>query len=184
MAATGRPFLRRCPPPRRRTRSCGGPDRPVLLTARKRDPHQRARQTCGRAVCPSSCPFAVAIIQRALMRQGAAFAPSRICAQEETMKLVSLMIVGAALTCSWTVTASAQQAVRPQWNYQGSAVCPDGYDYRGGLCRARGYGGGYARYGGGYGGGGIPPRWNRAGSAVCPEGYDYHAHSGYCRPQY
>ena len=70
--------------------------------------------------------------------------------EEETMKIASLMIAGVALACSWTVSASAQQAVRPQWNYQGSAVCPDGYDYRGGLCRARGYGGGYARYGGGW----------------------------------
>ncbi len=101
------------------------------------------------------------------------------------MKLVSLMIAGAALACSWTDTASAQRAVRPQWNYQGSAVCPDGYDYYAGsgLCMARaGYGYG-RRYGGGDGGA-IAPRWNRAGSAVCPEGYDYHAHSGYCRPQY
>jgi hypothetical protein len=98
------------------------------------------------------------------------------------MKLVSLMIAGAAL--AWTVTASAQQAVRPQWNYQGSAVCPDGYDYFAdrGLCMARGGYGYGPRYGGGYGGG-VRPRWNYAGSAVCPEGYDYHARSGYCRPQ-
>jgi hypothetical protein len=101
------------------------------------------------------------------------------------MRLTSLMIAATALACSWTATASAQQAVRPQWNYQGSAVCPNGYDYYAGrgLCMARGaFGGGYARYGGGYGGG-VAPRWNRAGSAVCPEGFDYHAHSGYCRPQ-
>jgi hypothetical protein len=102
------------------------------------------------------------------------------------MKLVSLMIAGAALACSWTVTASAQQAVRPQWNYQGSAVCPNGYDYYAGSgrCMARGgYGyGGYARYGGGYGGG-IPPRWNYEGSAVCPNGYDYHARVRLCLPQ-
>jgi hypothetical protein len=100
------------------------------------------------------------------------------------MKLVWLMIAAAALACS-CVTASAQQAVRPQWNYEGSAVCPDGYDYRGGLCRARG-GYGYdsgPRYGGGDGGNGVEPRWNRRGSAVCPEGYDYHAYSGLCRPQ-
>jgi len=101
------------------------------------------------------------------------------------MKLVSLMIAGAALACSWTVSASAQQAVRPQWNYEGSAVCPDGYDYyaRSGLCRSRGGYGYGPRYGGGYGGG-IPPRWNRVGSAVCPQGYDYHAQVGLCRPQY
>jgi hypothetical protein len=104
------------------------------------------------------------------------------------MKLVSLMIAAAALACS-CVSASAQQAVRPQWNYQGSAVCPDGYDFYApsGLCMARagyGYGGGGPRHGGGYGGGdGVEPRWNRRGSAVCPEGYDYHAHSGLCRPQ-
>jgi hypothetical protein len=98
-----------------------------------------------------------------------------------------ILIAVAAVTSFWTFTASAQQAVRPQWNYQGSAVCPDGYDYLGGLCRARGgygYGGrpeyGGARYGGG---GGIEPQWNRRGSAVCPQGYDYHANSGLCRPQ-
>jgi hypothetical protein len=103
-----------------------------------------------------------------------------------------ILIAVATVASFWTFTASAQQAVRPQWNYQGSAVCPDGYDYRGGLCRARGgygYGGrteyGGAGYGGGGGGGGgIEPRWNRRGSAVCPEGYDYHANSGLCRPQH
>ena len=108
------------------------------------------------------------------------------------MKLVSLMIAGAAVACSSTGSASAQYAVGPQWNYEGSAVCPDGYDYyaNSGLCRARG---GYGRrYGGGYGygpryggyGGGIPPRWNYQGSAVCPNGYDYHAQVGLCLPQY
>ena len=107
------------------------------------------------------------------------------------MKLTSLIIASAAFASMWTVTASAQQAVPPQWNYQGSAVCPEGYDFyaRNGLCIARGGYGGGPRYGGGYagggygGGGGIEPRWNRAGSAVCPQGYDYHARSGLCRPQ-
>lgn len=120
------------------------------------------------------------------------------------MKLASLIVATAALASIWSPSASAQEAVRPQFNYQGSAVCPDGYDYAGGLCRSRGYqgmgskfGGGYGgareyggggreygnqRYGGG-GGGGVEPRWNRAGSAVCPQGYDYHARSGLCRPQ-
>jgi hypothetical protein len=66
---------------------------------------------------------------------------AHLCGQEKTMKLVSLMIAGAALACSWTVTASAQQAVRPQWNYQGSAVCPEGYDYHAhsGYCRPQRY---------------------------------------------
>jgi hypothetical protein len=93
-----------------------------------------------------------------------------------------------------SVSAFAQEAVRPQWNYQGSAVCPNGYDYfaNQGLCIARGgYGGGpYGRpgyggprYEGGYADDGIAPRWNRLGSAVCPNGYDYHARSGLCRPQ-
>src|SRR5882762_8086883 len=46
------------------------------------------------------------------------FSAHEICAgREETMKLISLMIAGAALACSWTGSASAQQAVRPQWNY-------------------------------------------------------------------
>jgi hypothetical protein len=100
------------------------------------------------------------------------------------MKQSSWIIAVAAIACFWTVSANAQQAVRPQWNYQGSAVCPDGYDYAGRLCRARGGYGAGPRYGGGYGGGeGIEPRWNRAGSAVCPQGYDFHARSGLCRPQ-
>ncbi|MGY4503245.1 hypothetical protein ACVWYH_007202 [Bradyrhizobium sp. GM24.11] len=96
------------------------------------------------------------------------------------MRFSCSVVAGLVLAIVWVVGASAQQAVRPQWNYQGSAVCPEGYDYLGGLCRARGYGG--PRYGDGYGGG-VEPRWNRRGSAVCPEGYDYHARSGLCRPQ-
>ena len=103
------------------------------------------------------------------------------------MKLASLMIAGVALACSWTGSASAQNAVRPQWNYQGSAVCPEGYDYVQPWCRARGYygGGGYygRSYGGGYGGEGIPPRWNHLGSAVCPDGYDYYVQYNSCLPQ-
>jgi len=86
--------------------------------------------------------------------------------------------------------ASAQQAVPPRWNYQGSAVCPNGFDYYAGegLCIARGgYGYGRHRYGSGSDGGGygqgIPPRWNRLGSAVCPEGYDFHAYAGLCLPR-
>src|SRR3954447_12095562 len=103
---------------------------------------------------------------------------------EETMKLIPSLVAGGALTVTLTTGAVAQNAVRPQWNYQGSAVCPEGYDYIQGLCRARGgYGGGYGRpsydgpryRGGGYGGDGVEPRWNRRGSAVCPEGYDFHA---------
>lgn len=94
-----------------------------------------------------------------------------------------VLIAVSVIASFWTCSASAQQAVRPQWNYQGSAVCPDGYDYRGGLCRARGGYGEGPRYGGGYGGDGVEARWNRAGSAVCPQGYEYHAHSGLCRPQ-
>jgi hypothetical protein len=34
-----------------------------------------------------------------------------------------ILIVVAGLASLWTISASAQ-AVRPQWNYQGSAVCP------------------------------------------------------------
>jgi hypothetical protein len=113
------------------------------------------------------------------------------------MKIVASIIAGTALVASLSVGASAQNAVRPQWNYQGSAVCPNGFDYYAseGLCIARGgYGGGgnfgrpayngRPQYGGGgYAGNGVPPTWNRQGSAVCPEYYDYHAHSGLCRPQ-
>jgi len=106
----------------------------------------------------------------------------------EIIMRIALMAVAVTVICFGS-SASAQQAVRPQWNYQGSAVCPDGFDYAGGLCRARGYGsraeyrGGPGYGGAGYGGGGVEPRWNRSGSAVCPEGYDFHARSGACRPQ-
>lgn len=83
--------------------------------------------------------------------------------------------------------ALAQQAVPPRWNWQGSAVCPNGFDYYAGegLCISRGYAYGRRGYGGGYfvGGQGIPPSWNRRGSAVCPDGYDFHAHVGLCLPQ-
>jgi hypothetical protein len=74
--------------------------------------------------------------------------------------------------------ASAQ--VRPQWTYDGSAVCPEGHDYRRGACWARGYG----RYREGYGGGSqvVRPRWTRSGSAVCPDGFDYAG--GACRSRY
>jgi hypothetical protein len=102
--------------------------------------------------------------------------------------VVAVLALGCVLGAA---EAPAQQLVRPQWNYQGSAVCPEGYDYFQGWCRPRGsYGPGYGgpRYGGRgpgdyYGGDAVEPRWNRAGSAVCPQGYDYHAHSGLCRPQ-
>ncbi len=92
------------------------------------------------------------------------------------------VLVGPAASVAW-----AQQAVPPRWNYQGSAVCPEGFDYYAseGLCIARDYG--RRGYRGGYYqheyGRGLPPRWNRAGSAVCPQGYDYHAHTGRCLPQ-
>jgi hypothetical protein len=103
------------------------------------------------------------------------------------VKFIATAMLGVGLGVLLASEASAQQAVPPGWNYQGSAVCPDGFDYYAseGLCIARGYGRrGYGgpSYGGGYGDG-IEPRWNRRGSAVCPEGYDYHARSGLCRPQ-
>jgi hypothetical protein len=101
------------------------------------------------------------------------------------MKFGLSIIAATVIAGSLSGPASAQNAVPPRWNYQGSAVCPDGFDYYAnrGLCISRGYGGGYYGGGGGYGGDGVPARWNRAGSAVCPQGYDYHAHSGLCRPQ-
>jgi hypothetical protein len=72
--------------------------------------------------------------------------------------------------------------VPPRWNAAGSAVCPDGYDYYAGWCRARGYG-----YGRGYYGPsrreGVPPRWNALGSAVCPDGYDYYIQYNRCLPR-
>ena len=100
---------------------------------------------------------------------------------------ITVVLIGCLIG---TGGASAQRPVRPQWNYAGSAVCPNGYDYFEGWCRARvngpgpGYGGPryYDRGPGGYYDA-VPPRWNRLGSAVCPDGYDYHAYSGLCRPQ-
>jgi len=92
-----------------------------------------------------------------------------------------------AMGLFWTSAALAQELVRPRWNYQDSAVCPDGYDYVQPWCRARDY---YGRgryfgrsYGRGYGAEGIPPRWNRLGSAVYPQGYDYYAQYNLCLPQ-
>jgi hypothetical protein len=101
-------------------------------------------------------------------------------------RLLAFLIMAAGLL--WTSVASSQELVRPRWNYEGSAVCPDGYDYVQPWCRARGYYGGgrgyYRRsYGGSYAGEGIPPRWNSLGSAVCPQGYDYHARYDVCLPQ-
>lgn len=96
------------------------------------------------------------------------------------------LIIAAALAIAFTTAASAQQAVPPRWNWQGSAVCPEGFDFYAGngLCVQRGYS--PRRYGGHYGGGygqGVPPRWNRVGSAVCPEFYDFHAYVGLCLPR-
>lgn len=65
----------------------------------------------------------------------------------------------------------------------GSAVCPDGYDYDRGRCKPQGY---YGRgRGDDYGDrrrarDSVPPRFNRRGSAVCPEGYDYYDNTGLC----
>jgi hypothetical protein len=86
----------------------------------------------------------------------------------------------AAVAAFWTVNASAQSAVRPHFDYSGSAVCPEGFDYFQGLCRARGGRYGYDRHG--YGGG-VPARFTRSGSAVCPEGYDYKIRINGCVPQ-
>jgi hypothetical protein len=55
--------------------------------------------------------------------------------------IVQKILIAVSVVTFWTSGALAQQAVRPQWNYQGSAVCPDGYDFIRGLCRSRG---GYA----------------------------------------
>ena len=99
--------------------------------------------------------------------------------------MVRLFVV--ALVGVIFATEATAQAVPPRWNYQGSAVCPEGFDFHAyqGLCIARGYG--TRHYGGNYYSdgprNGIPPRWNRAGSAVCPQGFDFHARHGLCFPQ-
>ncbi len=102
------------------------------------------------------------------------------------MKMLTMGILTAILTVMAVEDLQAQQLVRPRWNYAGSAVCPQDYDYVEPWCRPR-YNYGYGRqYEGQYGNRGdrIPPRWNSRGSAVCPTGYDYHASSGFCRPQF
>ena|SRR5690242_17055797 len=104
-------------------------------------------------------------------------------AEEELAMKTMLAAAIAVITILGSVDFASAQGVRPHFNYQGQAVCPEGYDYVAPLCRPRGYGGGPGYYRGAQGGEGIPPRWNRRGSAVCPEGYDFHAHSGLCRPQ-
>ena len=58
----------------------------------------------------------------------------------------------AAITILGSVDYASAQGVRPHFNYQGQAVCPEGYDYVGSLCRPRGYGGGPGYYRGAYGG--------------------------------
>jgi hypothetical protein len=81
------------------------------------------------------------------------------------MKPVSLLIAAAALACS-CVTASAQQAVKPQWKYK-ARLCLNGYDFyaQKRLCRARGGYGGGPRYGAGYEGRRI---WGRHSARVEP----------------
>ena len=71
------------------------------------------------------------------------------------MRLACSVVAGFVLVNVFVACASAQEAVRPRWNYQGSAVCPEGYDFYAynGLCMARGGYGGEPRYGGSYGGG-------------------------------
>jgi hypothetical protein len=89
-------------------------------------------------------------------------------------------------------TDFAAAQIAPRWTHSGSAVCPEGHDFRGGACWSRGgygYRGdrGYRRsygYQDSYGGGSraVQPRWNRAGSAVCPEDFDFVR--GVCRSRY
>lgn len=69
--------------------------------------------------------------------------------------------------------------VRPQWTYDGSAVCPEGHDYRHGACWPRG---GYRESYGRGGSQAVRPRWTRSGSAVCPDNFDYYG--GVCRSRY
>jgi hypothetical protein len=81
--------------------------------------------------------------------------------EDSAVRHVAVAVLGAFVGAFMASEASAQQAVPPRWNYQGSAVCPDGFDYYAGegLCISRGGYGYGRRYGGGYGGGygqGIP----------------------------
>lgn len=93
----------------------------------------------------------------------------------------SVLVAAVALTALVSCFDPASAQVRPQWTYDGSAVCPEGHDYRRGACWPRGYGG----YRESYGRGGsqvVRPRWTRSGSAVCPEGFDYAGSA--CRSRY
>ena len=55
---------------------------------------------------------------------------------------IGAIVVGAALI---GVPQIASAQVPARWNHLGSAVCPEGHDYYGGYCHARGYG--YGRRG-------------------------------------
>lgn len=92
--------------------------------------------------------------------------------------MLAAMFVG--LAAFFTAEAALAQ-VRPQWTYDGSAVCPEGHDYRRGACWPRGYGSYRESYGRGSSEA-VRPRWTRSGSAVCPEGFDYYG--GLCRSRY
>jgi hypothetical protein len=92
------------------------------------------------------------------------------------MKFGSSVVAAAVLTGLLTASASAQDAVRPRWNYEGSAVCPRDYVFQDGLCISI-YSGRYrGNYGGAYPGpgriGAVTRPWlNRNGELQCPTDY-------------
>ena len=58
------------------------------------------------------------------------------------------IIAGIAAAIAIAVSADVAAAqVAPRWTYDGSAVCPEGHDYRRGACMPRGYGGYRQSYG-------------------------------------
>jgi hypothetical protein len=108
------------------------------------------------------------------------------------MSRVLLILSFLAISTGFASAQYGPPEVPARFNYQGSAVCPENYDYviQVNRCVSRAYGGGYYRqdhYRRGYGGygsrGGVPAQFDYTGSAICPQGYEYVASYGACFPQ-
>jgi hypothetical protein len=100
------------------------------------------------------------------------------------MRSLFAAVVSAALCASassalaYLSTDLRSHMLEPRWNAQGSAVCPESYDYVRNVraCRLRGEDS-YARMLDGEPAS-VKPGWSRSGSAVCPANYDYRARPG------
>ena len=110
------------------------------------------------------------------------FHSNKTAMEEDQFMKVLFAALASAVICASATSALAYLStdvrphiVKPKWNKQGSAVCPDLHDYvkKVGACRARGAG----SYAGILDGASVKPTWTRGGSAVCPSNYDYRARS-------